>query len=256
MKDLMICPATAKDERDIRDLLTDGKLPNEDIHAHLPNFLVAWFDDTMVGAVGLEIYGKIGLLRSLVVAPSHQGKGIGKMLYDRLIAYARLRGIEEMYLLTTTADKLFKKQGFVQIDREHLPEAIKQTGEFLHLCPSSAVCMKKNIEGVVFHLTSDLLRLRSITPEVGMWAIAMKKAMFTYFEIEPGARFEEHKQESEQITYVLEGELYFKVGDMTMRVGPGEAIAIPSNAPHAAYTDDKRVRAVDAWSPVRQDYLG
>ena len=256
MKSLRIRPATAKDEGGIRDLLITGKMPYEDIHEHLPNFFVAWHDDIMVGAVGLEIYGIIGLLRSLVVAPSHQGRGIGKMLYDRMIAYARLRGVKEMYLLTTTADKLFKKQGFGQINREQLPHVIKQTGEFLKFCPSSAVCMKKNIESEIFHLTVDLLRLRSNVPGVNMWAVALKNTMFTYFEIDPGARFAEHKHESEQITYVLEGELYFEIEGRIVCVGPGEVIAIPSNAPHAAYTEKNRVRAVDAWSPIRSDYLG
>lgn len=255
MKDVKICLATANDEGNIRNLLTAAQLPHEDIREHVRNFLVAWHNDIIVGAVGLEIYGKIGLLRSLVVAPAHQGKGIGKMLYDGMIAYARLRGVKEMYLLTTTADKFFRKQGFVPVERERLPVEIKNTNEFLHLCPDSAICMGKNTENEVFHLTRELLRLRSILPGVNMWAIALSKAMFTYFEIEPGAQFEEHKHESEQITYILEGELYFKVMDRTIRVGPGEAIAIPSNAPHAAYTSERRVRAVDAWSPPRPDYV-
>lgn len=255
MKDLKICLATADDEKNIRDLLNLAQLPQEDIRDHLRNFLVACHNDIIIGAVGLEIYGKIGLLRSLVVAPPYQGKGVGGMLYDGIISLARLRGVKEMYLLTTTADSFFKKKGFATVRRERLPVEIKNTNEFLRLCPDSAICMRKNIGGEVFHLTRGLLQLRSSMPGVNMWAIALDKAMFTYFEIEPGAEFEEHQHESEQITYVLEGELYFKVLERTMRVGPGEAIAIPASATHAAYTGEKRVRAVDAWSPPRSDYI-
>jgi amino-acid N-acetyltransferase len=256
MNDLKIYLATAGDEKNIKKLLIAAQLPHEDIHEHLQNFLVARYNKMMVGAVGLEIYGTIGLLRSLVVSSVYQSKGVGRMLYERVIAYARIRGVKDMYLLTTTADKLFKKQGFVQVDREKMPDVIKKTDEFLHLCPASAICMRKNIEDEVFHITSDLLRLRSKMPGVGMWAIALNNVMFTYFEIEPGARFKEHKHVSEQITYVLEGDLYFTIADRTVRVGPGEAIAIPSNVPHAACIKEKRVRAVDAWSPIRSDYLG
>ena len=89
-----------------------------------------------------------------------------------------------------------------------------------------------------------------------MWAVALDKTMFTYFEIESGTRVDKHKHESEQITYVLEGELCFEFAGRTVCVKPGECIAIPSNAPHAAHAKKKRVRAVDAWSPIRPDYLG
>lgn len=256
MNDLKICLATAADEEHIRKLLIAAELPHGDIHEHLQHFLIARQNNMVIGTVGLEIYDTMGLLRSLVVASTYQGKGIGRMLYDGIVAYARLRGVKEMYLLTTTAEGLFRKQGFVQVDRMQLPEEIKKTNEFQYLCPGSAVCMKKSIEGEVFHLTNDVLRLKSNIPGVNMWAVALNKVMFTYFEIEPGATFEEHIHESEQITYVLDGDLYFTIADRTVRVGPGEAIAIPSNVPHAACTKEKRVRAVDAWSPVRTDYLG
>ncbi len=79
--------------------------------------------------------------------------------------------------------------------------------------------------------------------------------MLTYFEIAPGARFDTHKHESEQITYVIEGQLVFEIGDRSVSVGPGDIIAIPSNVPHAAFAGNKNVRAVDAWSPVRQEFI-
>ena len=60
-----------------------------------------------------------------MVASAYQGKGVGRMFYDGIVAYARLRGVKEMYLLTTTAERLFRKQGFVQVDRMQLPEEIK-----------------------------------------------------------------------------------------------------------------------------------
>jgi amino-acid N-acetyltransferase len=255
MNDLMIYLATADDEEDIRELLIAAQLPHEDVHEHLQNFLVARENKVAVGAAGLEIYGTIGLLRSLVVSLAYQGKGVGRMLYDRMIAYARLRGIKEMYLLTTTADKLFRKKGFVRVDREHMPDEIKKTDEFMHLCPASAVCMKKNIDNEIFHVSKELLRCEPNIPGADMWAVALDKVMFTYFEIEPGARFERHSHESEQITYVLEGELFFELADKMECVRSGGVIAIPSNIPHAAHTKEKRVRAVDAWSPVRDEFV-
>jgi amino-acid N-acetyltransferase len=250
-----ICPATTADEEHIRALLAGAQLPHEDIHEHLRNFLVAKQNNAVVGAVGLEMYDRLALLRSLVVTSSYQGKGLGRMLYDRIVAYARLHGVREVYLLTTTADRLFRKQGFVQVDKKQLPAVIKETNEFKHLCPASAVCMTKRIDNEVFHVPKGLLHCESIIAGANMWAVSLDKVMFTYFEIEPGARFERHRHESEQITYVLEGELFFELADKTECVGSGGVIAIPSNIPHAAYTKKKRVRAVDAWSPVRDEFV-
>ena len=88
-----------------------------------------------------------------------------------------------------------------------------------------------------------------------MWAVGLEQAMLTYFEIEPNSRFDMHQHESEQITLVLEGTLYFEVDDRVIAVKAGETIALPSNVPHAAYTQDDAVKAVDAWSPVRREYL-
>lgn len=37
-------------------------------------------------------------------------------------------------------------------------------------------------------------------------------------------------------------------------VGAGEVTAIPSSVPHAIFTKDTPVKAVDAWSPVMETY--
>ena len=88
-----------------------------------------------------------------------------------------------------------------------------------------------------------------------MWAVALDKAMLTYFEVEPNSVFDVHTHDSEQITMVLEGELFFEIENEVICVREFEVMAIPSNAPHAVYTKETFVKAVDAWSPVRKDYV-
>ncbi len=68
-------------------------------------------------------------------------------------------------------------------------------------------------------------------------------------EVEPEARFETHLHEGEQITTVVEGELFFEVGREIVRVGVGEAIAIPPHVSHAVFAGPSGARAFDAWSP-------
>lgn len=100
----------------------------------------------------------------------------------------------------------------------------------------------------------DKLQLQQDVPGAKMWAVALDKSMLTYFEIEPNSHFDMHEHQSEQITFVLEGTLYFEMSGKTVIVNEGEVIAIPSNIKHAVFTNDKFVRAVDAWSPVRKEY--
>jgi amino-acid N-acetyltransferase len=132
--------ATLSDLQEIAHLLEEVNLPSDDISHHLDNFLI-WFDDSLRGCIGLEIYDENALLRSVAVRSDSQGRGIGKKLTRTIIAYARLRGIKKLYLLTTTAERFFQKEGFVVISRDEVPDSIKATDEFSHLCPDSAICM-------------------------------------------------------------------------------------------------------------------
>jgi quercetin dioxygenase-like cupin family protein len=101
----------------------------------------------------------------------------------------------------------------------------------------------------------DELPFKQDAPGARMWAVALKKSMLTYFELEPDTVFPAHSHEAEQITLVLEGELSFSYEGKTVTLKAGDVIAIPSNIAHAAFTGEKSCRAVDAWSPVRKEYL-
>jgi quercetin dioxygenase-like cupin family protein len=104
------------------------------------------------------------------------------------------------------------------------------------------------------YFPKDKLQLKQDVPGAKMWAVALDKAMLTYFEVEPNSQFYMHKHQSEQITLVLEGTLFFEMSDKTVSVKEGEVIAIASNIKHAVFTKEDFVRAVDAWSPVRKEY--
>jgi quercetin dioxygenase-like cupin family protein len=100
----------------------------------------------------------------------------------------------------------------------------------------------------------DKLNLKTVIDGARMWGVALENTLLTYFEVEPNSEFAMHRHESEQITLVLEGELFFKVDGGEIRVRPGEVIALPSNVEHGAFTRAKPAKAVDAWSPVMEKY--
>lgn len=98
---------------------------------------------------GFEIFGKDALLRSVIVSPKYRAKGKGSELMKTVIYKANEAGIQNLYLLTTTASGFFEKFGFFRIERDAVPGTIAGTVEFATFCPDSAVCMKYEIELVI-----------------------------------------------------------------------------------------------------------
>ena len=135
-----------KDQREgIVAILSAEKLPVDDLPEKLDNFLVAVENATVVGVVGLEVYGDYGLLRSLAVPSEYRKRGIAGQLIDQLEILAVQKGITDMFLLTETAPEYFIRKGFQKIMRNEVPDEVKQSSEFSHVCPVSAVVMRKFI---------------------------------------------------------------------------------------------------------------
>jgi amino-acid N-acetyltransferase len=136
-------PARAGDLPEIERLLEASSLPVTGVADALSGFSVAESSGSVVGVAGLEVCRDHGLLRSVAVAPEWRGRGVGRALVTRVIADAESRGIQALYLLTTTADQYFPSLGFSRTTREQVPEAIRATSEFRSLCPESAVVMTR-----------------------------------------------------------------------------------------------------------------
>ncbi len=127
------------------NLLTQAKLPTEGVREHYDSFFIAEYNAAVVGGIGLEIYGDTALLRSAVVRPEMRNMGVGSLLYDHLIVFARERKIKKLVLLTTTADRYFERKGFQRIDRSMVKKEIAESAEFISACPKSAVCMELSV---------------------------------------------------------------------------------------------------------------
>lgn len=127
-------------------LLQANRLPVEDLPENLSGFFGVVEDGKIVGLIGMETYGKHGLLRSMVVDAAYRNRQIADMLVRRLENTALSHGISTMYLLTETAQSYFAKRGYTVTSREDVPEQIKGSSEFSHTCPSSAIVMKKPLE--------------------------------------------------------------------------------------------------------------
>ncbi|MHA1994975.1 MAG: arsenic resistance N-acetyltransferase ArsN2 [Candidatus Hodarchaeales archaeon] len=139
----LITKTNAKDLPEVLNLLTMVDLPVEGVKEQFQNFFIIRKDKTIVGCIGIEIYGNTALLRSLAVHPSFQGKGLGLQLVHKIEGYLTEKKSDSIYLLTETAENFFLNLGYSSIPRENVDPRIKQTIEFTTLCPASPVMIKK-----------------------------------------------------------------------------------------------------------------
>ncbi len=138
--------ATADDLPAVAALLAAAGLPHADLTAaHLARFRVTRGGGEILGGVGLEVYGRWGLVRSLAVAPEARGAGLGGRLVEAVENDARALGLDALVLLTTTAEGFFAARGYTPAERAALPEPVRRSSEFAGLCPSTAACLTKSL---------------------------------------------------------------------------------------------------------------
>lgn len=129
--------AAASDKPQVRALLQQAGLPLDGLDGVADLFVVD-DGDAVVGAIGFERHGSLGLLRSLVVAPSRRGRGLGVALLAFGVARMRAEGLREAYGLTTTIPDLLLRLGWGEVPRAAMPEGLNSSMELRGACPDSA----------------------------------------------------------------------------------------------------------------------
>lgn len=138
--------ARDSDMPEVLTLLQRSDLPTAGVGDAPSHFVVAESDGKLVGVVGLELYGGSALLRSAAVEGSWRGSGVGRMLVERALDVARERGIEDVFLLTTTAEHYFPRFGFTCVSRDSVTAGVQSSNEFQSACPASATVMRKSLK--------------------------------------------------------------------------------------------------------------
>ncbi len=117
-----------------------------EIREHVDRFLVLVEKGKLLGCVALEPYGaSLAEIRSLAVAGSAQGRGLGARLLDFSLAEARRRGFARVFAVTH-APGVFEKHGFARTSRHAVPEKIERD---CHGCPKERHCEKLALVAVV-----------------------------------------------------------------------------------------------------------
>lgn len=115
--DFSIRRATDADIERIHGLImsSEGRLlkrSRADIRKSIKYFFVAEIEPAVVACCALEIYNKkLAEVRSVVVAPEWQNRGIASEMIKRCVEEAKRKGIYEV-LAITDSEGMFRRHGF------------------------------------------------------------------------------------------------------------------------------------------------
>jgi quercetin dioxygenase-like cupin family protein len=122
----------------------------------------------------------------------------------------------------------------------------------------NTVAAKKSVQAAgAKHYRWEELPLERLKGNLTRRLISSERMMIAHVHFKKGDDVPRHAHENEQITYILEGALLFKLGangEREVVVRAGEVLVIPSNLPHSAVALEDTLD-VDVFNPPRQDWL-
>ena len=107
------------------------------------------------------------------------------------------------------------------------------------------------------HYRWDDLPREELNPLLARRLITGGDMMIAHVYLKKGGIVPKHEHHNEQLTYVLEGSLRFRLGEdgeQVVDVNAGEVLCIPRNLPHEAEALEDTLD-VDVFNPPRQDWL-
>lgn len=84
-----------------------------------------------------------------------------------------------------------------------------------------------------------------------------ERVMLSHVYLKKDCQVPKHHHENEQVSYILEGEVLFKLGpneDKEQLLRAGDVLVIPSNLPHSAVALEDSL-SLDVFTPPRQDWI-
>lgn len=97
---------------------------------------------------------------------------------------------------------------------------------------------------------------RELAPGVTLRTMWGEKIMMSMVDIAPNSVVPMHSHPNEQAGMVLEGEFDFTIGGETTRMKQGDVYIIPGGVEHGLVANDEPSKALDIFSPPREDYMG
>ncbi|RPI23111.1 MAG: GNAT family N-acetyltransferase [Actinobacteria bacterium] len=126
-------------------MLDGAGLPTTGVDPADLTLLVADEGGVAVGAAAVEAHSSHGLLRSVVVDPELRRRSLGTALVAAAVAEAEDAGLDDLWLLTETAEGFFSSHGWQRMTAADLPAAVRLSPEYTAHCSDSAVVMVREL---------------------------------------------------------------------------------------------------------------
>ena len=104
------------------------------------------------------------------------------------------------------------------------------------------------------HIPWNSVAVENLNPLLGLHFVVGQNIMLARVLLKKGCVVPEHSHPNEQITFILEGALKFRIDGKEIVVNAGEVLTIPPNMPHAAEAMEDTVD-LDVFDPPRADWM-
>lgn len=101
----------------------------------------------------------------------------------------------------------------------------------------------------------DSLPERDMLKGVHLRILPGEKLMFNIVRLEPHAAVPTHQHPHEQLSYIVDGEMELWINEERRIVRRGDLAVIPSDVPHGAQTHETTCLVLDAFHPLREEYI-
>ena len=95
---------------------------------------------------------------------------------------------------------------------------------------------------------------RELLPGITARTFWGEKMLLSLIDLAPNAVIPSHSHPHEQVGSVLAGEFTLTIAEETRLVRQGDIYIVPGNVKHSVVVGDAAARALEAFSPVREEY--
>ena len=95
----------------------------------------------------------------------------------------------------------------------------------------------------------------TIFPGVHIQTCHTDRLMVSVVDLEPRSIVEEHSHPHDQVGMLLAGKARFFIGGEEKLLQAGDVYCIPGNIKHKVIVLDEPARAIDIFTPLREEYL-
>jgi quercetin dioxygenase-like cupin family protein len=109
-------------------------------------------------------------------------------------------------------------------------------------------------KGELRHVPWSSVAVEALNPLLGLHFVVGQNIMLARVLLKKGCFVPEHSHPNEQVTFIAEGALKFKIDGREIVVNSGEVLTIPPNMPHSAEALEDTVD-FDVFHPPRADWI-